>query len=674
MYGANAARMLRGARRTYPLWIRFFSKEKGAVGRKLQQESSVLTKNLASLEGLTQRVERAIKMKKVEKGMQKSKEELSAVLEEPGDEQEDTDALYASLAQEEHAQALFPAPKPFVALPENMIQSLSVEAVGKVSSPQQADWKPLLTELIAKTDVQKLSFDAVSLTPHEYHALVKSIPKKQRGEVIHLLHELAYKSGVVDMGETSVVNDMLALCVYLEPKQADVAVRAVLRDVDTSRLPIKFENSQGSIPATTLTRCILVNHYARMKDPVKVRALIDDLNTLPLEKNPLHKSPILYTNVMQMYMRMGNYRLARETFDTMTFMSMATAPSQRTYTSMVLLDTLNNNVQHGLEVYNVMKDKGVEPEGEALLALAKGCGTRSKFKDGPQMINRGWKFVIEYYNLGHPITERVMEVMMYLAYVDGDLGFARAIWMNVCEQNQRRGQPWSPRLLKWLFNTYYKVADGQQCVGLLNDNVRTVRNRVMNSVNFGYAKDAPPMLPRMDLEPAYVLSEARAVWKWAREMNSQAPTEGVEAGAAVNPVLYEAYMYVVGRWGTIEEFRREWANHPHNDRIYCMALHVARHQGSVDFGREVWEERGRFRTEQAFQVLSPAQQDVADFKFARLMVSLLTSSGEVDDAVKVILSSKKRFSWQYYHIKSLLNLCERVGAHRLKTELLKVCK
>lgn len=668
--------MLRICIRRIPLWkIPNFYHRCYVTDHKLQQISSTLSKNLKSLDQLTQQVQSVIKDRKVEMETHATKSELG----KPDDDvvslqDDDVNEIFDSLILENESVSgvndlnLFPSPRPFVQLPENITHSITVESIGKISSPTNADWKPLLQELIVKTDPQNLTLDRISINSYEYHQLVQSIPKDQRGAVIDLLHELAYQSGVVYDGKSIVINDLLSLCIHLEPKKADIVINKILEDVDTSALSIKYEttNLEGVKP-TTLTKCILINHYSRLQDVSKVKCLIDELNVLPAELNPLAKTPIIYTNVMQMYMRMGNYKLAKDTFDTMTFLSKGTSPSSRTYTSMILMDTLNNCVEHGLEVYQRMNDQNVKLEPDALLALAKGCGTRSKFKDGSHMILKGWSFIIEYYNGGYPINEKVMEIMMYLAYVDSDLSFARAIWLNVCEQNSRgiEGVNVSNlRLIKWLFNTYYKIAEGKECIAVMDDKVRTIRNRVIGSVDFTFKNDAPPLIPQYVISPLMIMNEARAIWKYLHDHN-----------VYISPEIYEAYMYVLGRWGTIEEFKGEWEKRKfNNDRLYCMCLHVSRHQNNMNFAREIWEERGKYRLSEDFQSKSINEQDQNDFKFARLMLSLFVSVGELEDAVKIVLSSKKRFKWQYYHMKSLIQLCDRLGANRMKKELLKVVK
>lgn len=683
--------MLRTALRR-SLFRRLYSSD-----HRLKQMSSTLSQDLKSLESLTAKVENVIKAKasKVEEIKEReTKKDLIDKVDKSGqdlqqDPEQDVQDVLDSLVlgQVEPFQVakqigkgtengglnLFPTPKAFVNLPKSITESISPKTLGYLTSPTNANWAPLVTELISKTEDLSLH-----ITPVDFHDLVHSIPKSQRESVVLMLHELAIKSGVADVGNESqkrlVLNDLLALCVHLPVSQAEIVVGKVLEDFDTAELATNTQSENDPTPASesqntklvtpnVITKTILLNHYARMKSPKQVQTIIADLNTLPADINPLTTTPVIYTNVMQMYVRLGQPRLARETFDTMTFLSTKTAPSSRTCTSMILTDTLNNDIEHAMEVYNNMKTSGTSVEPDALLALAKGCGTRGGSKTGPQMIIQGWSFIIQYYNQGHPINERVMEIMMYLASVDSDVDLARAILINVIEQKSRGKSQVdlsNLRLVKWLYNAYYKKLLGGQSVGFMDDKVRVVRNRIIASLNFTFS-DAPPLLPQVSLDRRLIVPEGRALWKYLNDRHVQ-----------LSPEVYEAYLYLLGM-GDMNLFKLEWQKKMFtNDRIYCAALHIARHKKDIEFAKVVWEERGKYRLQEEFQQLKARDQDMADFKFARLMMSLFVTCGELDDAFRIILSSKRRFKWNYYHVKSLITLCERLGAVGLKREILKV--
>lgn len=728
--------------------------------------NSKLTEQLAALDEMTKQVKDTLKIKKEEKEVENLKDSVGINQSEINEE--DIDNVFKSLAasdlmggddvigeklpltnekikveptvntdsdnlininDESDLMTLFPQPKPYVSLPSSIVQVLTPQQISSITREETANWEPVIDALLNSSICDPTSTTVVSeeFTSFDFHKLIVSIPRKHKIQVVEKLHELALRSGVV-WGNVFVMNHLIALCSLLPKVKADIIINALLSDIqmkhdDESPNEVVIRDGNEKIVANKTTKGILLNHYARMSNVPKVRELIGELNKLPDSRNPMKTSPIIYTSIMQMYMRLDNYNLAKETFDTMKFLSLSTSPSPRTYTSMILLDTINNNIEHGISVYEEMKDKGIKVESQALLALAKGCGARRG------LISRGWDFIIQYYQEGYPVNSQIMEIMMYLAYVDGDLPFVRGIWLNICETNTKlQGTIQLPhsKCTKWLFNTYYKVgelsdaaAKGERHVpvGLTDPRVRSIRTKVLELVNFKFHPNAPPLLPISNMDGSdskLMLSEARALWNYIIDNGKL---------AHISEELVEAYLYVVGRYAPIDTFQQEWErltifdnqgieDEQHieieepeqeqeareavasstqlkscksstelpigrvlrTDRLYNMCMHIARHQGNLSFAQKIWKERGRYRKGTKFQKLSITKQDAADFKFARLMMSTLTFTGNIGDAYKLVLSSQNRFVWTKYHLKSLMSVCERMGYVTFSRELLTVIK
>lgn len=624
------------------------------------------------------------------------------------------------LNNQNELMTLFPSPKSYVKLPDSINSVLTAQVLSNITQKENANWEPVIDSLLKSsicdptipTEITQSEF-----TGFDFHQLVTIIPRNQKSLIVEKLHELALLSGII-FENIYVINDLLALCNLLPKEKANILVNTIIKDIDLnfSENELKDENNKEEelIKANTTTKAILLNHYARLLNIEKVKEYINELNKLPDNKNPMKNTPVIYTSIMQMYMRLENYELAKETFDTMKFLSMSTSPSSRTYTSMILLDTLNNNIEHGISVYDEMIEKGIKIEPNALLALAKGCGARKG------MISQGWDFIIKYYENGFIVDSQVMEIMMYLAYVDGDLSFVRGIWMNICETNTKlfgKIELPHPKCSKWLFNTYYKIGDIIENkknnkkdyipIGLIDNRVKSIRRKVLELVNFEFNDNAPPFLPIIEfdgLNSQLLLNEAKAIWKYLILNNNN--------NKYISESLIEAYLYVIGRYDKLDVFIKEWdkltifdkegikemditieepdfINKVDNneksinsfinpilrtDRLYNMCMHIARNQGSLSFAQKIWIERGKYRKCDNFQKLSITKQDEADFKFARLMLSVLTHLGNVGDAYKLVLSSQNRFVWTKYHLKSLLMLCERLGFVTFGKELMKVIR
>ncbi|GMM31584.1 hypothetical protein DAMA08_043290 [Martiniozyma asiatica (nom. inval.)] len=774
--------MLRSAvfKRSFRIYRAVYSRQRDI---ELERISSKLSVEMSKLEEMTSKVAKVIREADLKKSQQTKKElgkpdtqhdvilndeDFGTVLkgldlDDPVQSLEFKDSLNIQLKLDSSKEllSLFPKPKSYVPLPTIIEDMIPANIISNIANKDEANWRPVVENLLLQ--VKKLGNDPNEIIlnefgAQEFHHFYKCIPKENKGEVVDLLHELAIETRALwhtTEGEDNVIhnfvlNDLIASCAYLPVEKADIIVNKLLEEIKIETLPDGLnENIQhtGSIVATVSTKCILLNHYARMANIEKVKIYLNDLRKLPNNINPLNNSPIIYTSIMQMYTRLGNYELTKETFDTMKFLSVKTAPSSRTCTSMILMDTLNNNIEHGLEVYENMQKENFQIESSALLALAKGCAIRGTIDNGGSdtlgnnygrvMIRKGWDFIMKYYSQGHEINEQVLEIMMYLTYKDADLAFARSLWLSVCENRTKsKGLPdvSDGKMIKWLFNTYYRMGDvldrekkkiklnlknhkPWMPVSVEDEKVRLIRSKVLDMVKFDYHVSAPPLLPLTNFtgsDSKMILQEANAVWKY---LCTNFPH-------VISSEIVEAYLYVLGRYGSIEEFKRAWEeltvaeqqdlqmgkvtieepekpiqaelklegeetensqrnltlNKPRvprlqrTDRLYTMCLHISRHQHDLAFGQQIWQERGVYRHSQQFQDLTKTCQDRQDFKFARLMLSLLVSVGQAGDAYALVLSSKSRFRWSKYHLKSLIQLCQKLGLSTMERELWKVIR
>ncbi|GMF07693.1 unnamed protein product [Ambrosiozyma monospora] len=109
-----------------------------------------------------------------------------------------------------------------------------------------------------------------------------------------------------------------------------------------------------------------------------------------------------------------------------------------------------------------------------------------------------------------------------------------------------------------------------------------------------------------------------------------------------------------------------------HDNIYLSGLTAAIQNKDVQLAQRIWIERGKYRKTASFQKLSSSKQDFMDFKMARQILCCFVECGYLQDAFRLVLSSKKRFVWSYYHLKSLLMLCERSGQLVYKERLFEV--
>ncbi|OWB64634.1 hypothetical protein B5S29_g5816 [[Candida] boidinii] len=240
-------------------------------------------------------------------------------------------------------------------------------------------------------------------------------------------------------------------------------------------------------------------------------------------------------------MRLNKYKQACDIFDTMRFESIETSPSSKTYNSIILMDILNNNIEKALSRYEDMEQNSIrtglnlKPERETLLALARGCSTRT------ELLPKGWRFIIEYYRLKYPIENLVLEIMIQLAKSDGDLNFARALYLNMNDLKSKTTNKFeipSGTALKLLFNSYvtssedYKLKKNQYLennnsnsndnetalISDIDDEVHAIKLKSLELINFEpIFNERLPLLPFDTInikDNKLILAESNAIFNY----------------------------------------------------------------------------------------------------------------------------------------------------------------
>ena len=85
-----------------------------------------------------------------------------------------------------------------------------------------------------------------------------------------------------------------------------------------------------------------------------------------------------------------------------------------------------------------------------------------------------------------------------------------------------------------------------------------------------------------------------------------------------------------------------------------------------------WEERGKFRKTASFQQLATKKRLDSDSKFATLMVHFFTNQDMCEDALHIVMSSKKYIDWDYSMIRSLHKKLEEIEDHKSISILLDI--
>ncbi|KAL6945485.1 hypothetical protein ACO0QE_002943 [Hanseniaspora vineae] len=111
------------------------------------------------------------------------------------------------------------------------------------------------------------------------------------------------------------------------------------------------------------------------------------------------------------------------------------------------------------------------------------------------------------------------------------------------------------------------------------------------------------------------------------------------------------------------------------NELYLTCIKAACHFKNLEFGQEIWKERGEYRETEDFK------KSISDVKnkggqhdelFAKEVCSLFTQLGHLKDALSVVLSSRRFINWRFSDVKPLYEqLAALEDIHSLK--LLKEC-
>ncbi|QPG76399.1 hypothetical protein FOA43_003788 [Brettanomyces nanus] len=702
---------------TFTTKTRSRNQEWSRVRAHTQRVESDITSQLRSLQEFTRQVKQAVEKKRDEekakeiikdlkvdndidydKNVQDDAESIfNALSEEKVCTKDSSKLSYTKAEEEENAEleeesdldllSLFPSVHSYTQLPVSITEQLDGDTLQYIASEETANWIPVISRLASNSN--SLS----NATSYDAHILLKSIPKEQRPLIIAQFHKMVAEAGLLD--NRYIYNDLMASYNLVNVKESLPIIERLYKEM----------TDEKAIKPDAYTMGIMINLYSRRCNVDKTKEFLGKITDMGD-----HPTFAIYTSVLQMYVRMGEYRNAVDVFDTMKFLSLETFPTSRTYSSMILLDTLNNEIEHGMALYKEMIDRNIKVEPQALLSLSKGCTTRKGLT--PQ----GWAYILEYYANDYPISYKLIEVMMNLAAKDSDLSLVRALYLSIFENNTKTNggkiTPTNATALKYLFNAYFSFDKDSRPVSVVDERVMAIRLRSLELMNFTFHDEAPPMLPLIHLpvdDNTLMMKESKAIFEY----------HVLKFPEMISEQVLEAYLFVLAvRGGSIREFEKAWNKYtyfkneedtdsnvtvegpepvvknqpneigsttpvedlletspvtlPRDDRLYNACMHAARHFKDVIFAQKIWIERGRFRKTQSFQSLKPYVQDQQDFKFARAMLSCFVETGNVVDAYQLILSSQSRFVWTYYHLKSVLILCEKMGYVTFKTELMKV--
>lgn len=521
------------------------------------------------------------------------------------------------------------------------------------------------------------------LKTKEVAKLIRSIPSNQILLVFPIVETL--------IEDASMLKTKGIMTAYLQ-KLVSVPV------IDSERLQI-IESVADGLRTTseggklnTDTFEMLIEAYGKTNNIEKLEGMMVEMKKLGLNPSSRVYSCVLSTSVY----KTKDHTQAVQIFDLMKFLAGSMAPKSREYRDIIVSYINNDDIEKSLDLYQEMRDNNIKVDQPTLVALARGCATRSQLK------LKAWDFIFEIYELGMKPTIGTLEYMLYLAAKDADLSLARALYQQVIKVSV-----FNPRALGFLMLAYASsnINESNLTVPAISNHEtgRRFRFNILEKVNYVTDLSDPmkavPFLPKVVLTtPEEVLSESSAILAHALLVNRNAVTS-----QNVN-----SFLNIAAKYGSLDEFQDRFEQFSYLDMTgapqtrlqedstveliedvedtedsvkepvqtkapvlnttdqllagvrtgrctytYTIALKAAARHKNFDFAEKIWKERGIFRKTTAFTSMSRLEKDKLDFIFATSMVHALTEMNLLDDALAIVVSTEYQFKWTWKELMPL---------------------
>ncbi|CDK26557.1 unnamed protein product [Kuraishia capsulata CBS 1993] len=552
------------------------------------------------------------------------------------------------------------------------------------------DWKGILTHMRENSD----GFNGLS--PEEVNSLFMRIPASQRSEILRQFEKMVDEAGI-EKG-VKLYNMYINSCADSHNLSRDTKHMWKLMD----------QMKASGIAPDMYTYGSLLKGLSKVND-------LDSMEIVRMEMNAggLSLNKEMYTTILQTCIKTKHYDKAIDIFDNMRLMAVSTQPDAKTYSAVILAHVLKRDIEKALDIYEEMS-KGpfaIDPEPESLLLLARGCSRQSRY------ILKGWRFIFQYHQLQGDLNHNVIEVMMHLAARDGDVNFTRALYNSsfqgkfLGKKNGIVSNP-GPRMLNLYFTACSTdKGEGHVPVSQIDAQIRTVRQRVIDMFEYRLQGDSsskvppPPFLPLKELHgPDQIVNECEAFLNYSFLLSKQFvrqeiigsflnvllaredsvkrfedaynrltffDNQGVSADSQGVEIVEEPIQAAVESKGQLDktkslttaeiEARKLAVAIPRDVSLYSIGLKAARVFKDPEFAQKVWTERGLYRKTKKFANIPYKKRDAQDFEFARGMVSVFIECNQLKEALAIVLSSKQRFDWNWYYLKSLYMAAGQIG-------------
>ena len=85
---------------------------------------------------------------------------------------------------------------------------------------------------------------------------------------------------------------------------------------------------------------------------------------------------------------------------------------------------------------------------------------------------------------------------------------------------------------------------------------------------------------------------------------------------------------------------------------------------NLERAKQEWIDRGKFRKTENYMKLGESKKSQLDSEFAKIMVNFFVSQKKYDEAMSIVLTSKRNIRWKYGMVKNLVDGLEKIEDKR----------
>lgn len=555
---------------------------------------------------------------------------------------------------DEMKSTLFELPEEASKVPAVLVDKLGSQTVMQhVADTKNQDWQGLVAR------IQEVGGGLTGVSEEEFSKLVYAVPLDQRAQVLPVLHEMAWDAKL-PISKRVYDNTMAG---YAE--RGDTATVKAFLD----------QMSADGIQPDAYSYGHLLKSLGKNND---LKSSVKALRQMQSEGIPA--SLPLYTTLLQTCIKANDYAQAFDVFDMLKFLGTDVQPDRQVYNSVIFAAAKTHNIERVLDLYREMTNKGISPDADTYSNLIYACARSERTHV------RAWELLLEMYDRGMPPSRKTLNTMLYLCGATGELSFARAIFRQLCASPESYPDAFSFTCLLTAYANYKPGFFSPVLSTAVGPKLRAAFFYNLDIPSSAPADITPPLLPSAMLTSVpQVLAESRALFTFFKELMMNQPdalTRIQRPANLINPRTVYAYLTIPCKLNNEAEFRWRWTREttvavvanpvdgqldtrtPRNHHMYTLAIGAyAQHGWTHSHAKGLWESRGEWRRnpESVYRKeMTAAQRSQSDFIFAQNMVAYLAKVNLLADAVDIVKSTTKQFTWRKSHLLPLLEAAQTI--------------